>query len=371
MQTALFAPIVRDLGVSSTPEVDAHLAADQPVAIGVSGGKDSCALAFAVRDHLDAIGHKGPRLLIHSDLGRVEWKDSAPTCVRLAEAVNMELVTVRRGAGDMMDRWLTRWSNNVERYVQLSCVKLILPWSTPSMRFCTSELKTAVICRDLVQRLPNSTILSAIGVRAQESSARAKQPIASVQNKLRSVTHRTTGLNWNAIQHWTIDEVFADLFRRGFRLHEAYTDFGSSRVSCAYCMMGSKADLEAAASCVDNQPLYIEMATVEADSTFGFQEAQWLADIAPHLLPDDLRARIARAKMNAQRRERVEARIPKHLLYEKGWPTRMPTMDEAAMLAEVRGEVAEIIGIELQHKTANQIVGRYAELMEANARRAA
>ena len=49
-------------------------------------------------------------------------------------AGNCPTIVVRRAAGDMMDRWLKRWSNNLARYVNLNCVKLILPWSTPSMR---------------------------------------------------------------------------------------------------------------------------------------------------------------------------------------------------------------------------------------------
>ena len=61
-----------DRGVVVTDDVDALLAAGAPVAIGVSGGKDSCAAALATIEHLDTIGHTGPRVLIHSDLGRVE-----------------------------------------------------------------------------------------------------------------------------------------------------------------------------------------------------------------------------------------------------------------------------------------------------------
>jgi hypothetical protein len=129
--------------VALTPEVQAMLDRDAVVAIGVSGGKDSDACAIAVSRHLDRIGHKGPRLLVHSDLGRIEWKDSLPNCERLAERLGWELLVVRRQAGDMLARWEGRWQNNVSRYEDLSCVKLILPWSTPSMRFCTSELKTA------------------------------------------------------------------------------------------------------------------------------------------------------------------------------------------------------------------------------------
>ncbi|WP_243751481.1 hypothetical protein [Paraburkholderia sp. BL10I2N1] len=74
--------------VTSTPEVDALLDSDSVVAIGVSGGKDSVACALAVARHLDLIGHTGPRVLVHADLGRVEWKDSAPACDRLAARVS-------------------------------------------------------------------------------------------------------------------------------------------------------------------------------------------------------------------------------------------------------------------------------------------
>lgn len=70
--------------VAVTPEIETQLAAGAVVAIGVSGGKDSAAVAIRLAEYLDGIGHTGPCLLIHSDLGRVEWRDSLPTCERLA-----------------------------------------------------------------------------------------------------------------------------------------------------------------------------------------------------------------------------------------------------------------------------------------------
>jgi hypothetical protein len=51
---------------------------------------------LALIPYLDAIGHHGPRVLIHSDLGQVEWKDSLPTCERLAARLGLELIVVRR-----------------------------------------------------------------------------------------------------------------------------------------------------------------------------------------------------------------------------------------------------------------------------------
>ena len=168
-----------------TPEITSALQAGAAVAIGVSGGKDSAVTALATIDYLEVLGHCGPRVLIHSDLGRVEWRQSLPACHRLADRLGLELIVVRRETGDLLDRWRSRWENNVRRYAELSCVKLILPWSTASMRFCTSELKTSIICRALVQRFAGQTILSAIGIRRQESPNRAKAPVATTTTETR------------------------------------------------------------------------------------------------------------------------------------------------------------------------------------------
>lgn len=137
--------------VATTPEIDRLLAAHAPVAIGVSGGKDSTAVTFATNAHLDRIGHTGPRVLVHADLREVEWADSLPSCQRLAEHLGLQLIVVSRRQGGMMQRWEQRWRDNLRRWLSLSCVKLILPWSTPAMRYCTSELKVQQITADLVR----------------------------------------------------------------------------------------------------------------------------------------------------------------------------------------------------------------------------
>jgi PP-loop superfamily ATP-utilizing enzyme len=51
---------------------------DASVAIRVSGGKDSSAVAIRIIDYLGQIGDAGQRVLIHSDPGRVEWRQSLP-----------------------------------------------------------------------------------------------------------------------------------------------------------------------------------------------------------------------------------------------------------------------------------------------------
>lgn len=64
------APAGKPNEVCLTPEVDQMLATESVVAISVSGGKDSEAVALAVARHLERVGHNGPKVLIHADLGR-------------------------------------------------------------------------------------------------------------------------------------------------------------------------------------------------------------------------------------------------------------------------------------------------------------
>jgi hypothetical protein len=107
--------------IATTNALDALLRVGCVVAVGVSGGKDSHAAAVAVARHLDAIEHAGPRVLVHSDLGRVEWRDSLPACERLASALGWELLIVRRQAGDMRGICLRLWVSASARRLASRC----------------------------------------------------------------------------------------------------------------------------------------------------------------------------------------------------------------------------------------------------------
>lgn len=356
-------PYVADL----TPDIESLLRANAPVAVGVSGGKDSQAAALVVARHLDSIGHTGPRTLIHSSLGRVEWVDSMPVCEELAAHLGWELVVVRRKAGDMMDRWLQRWHNNVERYANLECVRLIPPWSTPSMRFCTGEMKSDVIASALKKRYPKQQIISATGIRAQESSARAKQPIAKVSSRL--TTLAATGWDWNPILGMSLQQVWDSIASAGLRRHRAYVEYGTTRVSCRFCILGSLPDLMAASDTEEARELYSEMVQLELDSTFGFQDARWLASLRPDRLPERQQLLIESRMAAARERREIEKAIPESLLFKAGpgrraWPARIPTLDEARELARVRREVARIVGLEVRFIEPHAVIDRYAELME-------
>ena len=82
---------VERFSIEVPAEVANVLAAGAPVFVGVSGGRDSQALAYRVCAHLDDIGHQGRRFLIHADLGRVDWRDSLPVCERLAQRLGVDM----------------------------------------------------------------------------------------------------------------------------------------------------------------------------------------------------------------------------------------------------------------------------------------
>lgn len=353
------------MNIATSPEIDALIAANAPVAIGVSGGKDSQAAALATIRHLDAIGHSGPRVLIHSDLGSVEWDDSLSVCERLARHLGIELIVVRRAAGDMMDRWEARWASSVRRYANLETVTLVLPWSTPAMRFCTSELKTHIIRAELRRRFKGVDFVNVTGVRRQESAARARQPVASPEPDGKS-------WNWRPISDWTVEQVFAFISDCGLNPHRAYGEFGLSRVSCRFCMMANLEDLTAASAQPEAHPIYRRMVQLEIDSSFAFQGSRWLGDIAPHLLSAEMQDSLQMTKHRAALRKDIEGQITKPMLYVKGWPTRMLTDDEAEILASARSKISEMYGFNSSCLTVASIHNRYAELMAANeARRAA
>lgn len=348
--------------ISILPPIADLLQQGAAVAIGVSGGKDSQAAAMATFEYLDRIGHAGPRLLIHADLGSVEWADSLPTCEQLADRLGAELIVVRRKQGGLMDRWESRWRSNVARYENLSTVTLVPCWSTPAMRFCTSEMKTSKIHAELKRRFSRLPIISVTGVRREESPLRARAEIYDHKPGERIWT-------WRPILDWSEAKVFSALDFWGIEPHPAYRRFGLTRVSCRFCIMSGLPDLVAAAAQPEAQDLYRQMVGLECRSTFAFQSSRWLGDIAPHLLEPRIRDLFAMAKEKADRRREAERRLTKPMLYVKGWPTRMLSDGEADLLAEVRLQVSAMLGLRARYRDRASIHARYAELLDLHASR--
>jgi 3'-phosphoadenosine 5'-phosphosulfate sulfotransferase (PAPS reductase)/FAD synthetase len=340
-------------------EVALLLLNNSPCAIGVSGGKDSSALAIALNHHLDLIGHpRQNRVLVHSNLGSIEWKDSLPWCQKLSQFLELPLLVVERPAGGLIERWETRWKNNWNRYLNLECLKVILPWSTASMRFCTSELKTDIICRHLKARFSNEIIVSASGVRSEESSNRAKAPVFKLQPKLQR--GKIQGFDWAPLKDWSLQDVLKLHETTGFPLHPAYIEFGSARVSCSFCMLSTVNDHSAALKQEENHQTYIRLCELELTSAFSFQTNRWLCDLDPTLrekLIPGSRVRLSHAKSIAARRCDLEAMLPRNALFIAGkpWPPNKISLRDGVIIAGIRNEILSLYGIDSK-STGRQIM---------------
>lgn len=198
-----------------------------------------------------------------------------------------------------------------------------------------------------------------------ESPARSRTPAAKRDERL--TRSRGIGLTWNPLIHWPRSDVLDYIRSRGDILHAAYRIYGSSRVSCAFCVLASQADLLAATRCDDNAAIYREIVELEICSTFFFQNKRWLGDVAPGLLDAPILAALAEAKERAAQRQAAESEIPAHLLYEAGWPMCMPTAVEARHLASVRQRVAAAVGLRVDGLDGATVGARHAALIQQKA----
>ena len=371
-------PSLLERGVELDAEVRALLAAHAPVAVGVSGGKDSCAAAIAVVEHLRAIGHKGPVVLVHADLGHpdprlnVEWDDSLPTCERLAAFLGVPLVVTKRPAGGMMKRWIKRWENNVKRYAEMSCVKIILPWSTPSMRFCTSELKKCADREQAREALPRPADHQRVrhpprGGQRQGNLPRTNAP-TSKENKRLSKQGRTSGVDWNPIAAWSTTDAFSFCAARGFQMNEGYA-LGMSRISCRFCIMQDLADqCRPRRRSPPTPPCSARWLAWRSRSTFAFQGSRWLGDVAPQLLDAATCAALAGGQeARCQARPDREAHPQAPALYEGLADGHADRRKKPSCSCGVRREVAALLGIEVRCTEPAELIARYADLMAQKA----
>lgn len=336
------------------------------IVFNISGGKDSSAALFAAMRALDQLGHpRERRLVIHADLGRAEWETTPAMVEHLAALADLPLTVVRRGAGDLFERWEQRFESGKRRYEAFETYNLIGPWSSASLRFCTSEAKAQVIGPHLARTLRGATIVNVLGIRRDESASRAQAAEWKVDGRYAAPgnAHGTAMLLWHPIVHWTTDQVFAAHRLLRIPLHEAYSVHGSSRLSCRFCVLQSIADARASASAPANREALLHLVGLEATSTFSFQPGRWLADTAPHLLPADLAARIAVAKVDAAQRRALEAGMPPALRYVRGWPPRLPSLPEAEVIAAARAPIVARHGLSDRYPTARAVRERFAELL--------
>lgn len=255
----------------------------------LSGGKDG----HAMLKHL--VSEQMPvEAVIHCDLGRVEWPQSMDMCKRSANEFSLPFhVIYRTDKMDMIDLWN-------RRLIQLKGTGKPF-WSSKSQRYCTSDMKRDPTDR-FYRNCGHNFIISAEGIRADESNDRAKKNPFEIRRRATSSYYDGMGvyeaiekyhpdhrlaITWYPIFDWSIEDVYmsygvsmADLFSArvhykktgeiisGWPFHPAYA-MGNDRVSCMFCIMGSMNDLSNAA--IQNPGLLDEMIRMEEEGNATFK----------------------------------------------------------------------------------------------------
>ena len=143
----------------------------------------------------------------------------------------------------------------------------------PSQRQCTSDLKRDPIAKFIRNTVKESFVVSAMGLRAEESPARAKKEVAT-WNKRLSLVNRTV-VDWLPIQDWTETMVRDHLSAREIPLHPVYEYL--NRFSCRVCIFQTDADLKAVYE--NDREAFEIIANLEEEIGFTMRSGKSLRDV--------------------------------------------------------------------------------------------
>ena len=195
-----------------------------------SGGKDSQAMLIRLLEHIP----RAQLLVVHASLGEVEWEGALEHARDQAGAADLPFLVAcaRQTFFDLVEH-----RHAVRPGPGSSC------WPSARIRLCTSSLKRDPVQREVRRYAKErgiSTIVSCLGIRAEESPGRARR--ATLQLNKRGCTAGRTWYEWLPIHDLSAAEVFGVIQGAGQQPHWAYAA-GNQRLSCVFCIMGSARDL--------------------------------------------------------------------------------------------------------------------------------
>ncbi|WP_431976034.1 phosphoadenosine phosphosulfate reductase family protein [Micromonospora haikouensis] len=199
------------------------------ILINSSAGKDSQAMLHHLARQARAQDATGRVVVVHADLGDVEWTGTAALAQEQAEAYGLRFEIVRRTQSTLLEQVEQRGM-----------------WPSAKARYCTSDQKRAPI-RKLITALVaelaldrTAQVLNCLGMRAAESCARARKEAFQLDTGASS--SRRQVWTWLPIHDWADERVWSTIRASGVRIHPVYAE-GMTRASCSFCILASKPDL--------------------------------------------------------------------------------------------------------------------------------
>jgi len=163
------------------------------------------------------------RIIVHADLDEVEWPGAFDHIKATTQGEPMHVCRSRRALVQMIE----------ERGM----------FPSPMQRQCTKDLKRGPIERT-VRQLGVKLIVNCMGMRAQESSGRAKR--IPFKFSIRGSRVGREWYDWLPVHNLSTAQMFERIAAAGQLPHWVYAE-GMTRFSCCFCLMSNKADLTTAA----------------------------------------------------------------------------------------------------------------------------
>ena len=257
------------------------------IAVSSSAGKDSQAMLDYMYGLAAAAGVTDRLIVIHADLGRVEWEGTVELAREHAAHYGLRCEVVSRIGGVAKKTGKTYREGETYGDI-LDYAERRGAWPDNQNRWCTSDFKRGPIlkmytqlAREWREANPGETracrILDCMGLRAEESTARAKKIAFKnrIDNKNKFVD------SWLPILTWRVGQVWARIRAAGTRVHPAYA-LGMPRLSCAFCIFAPKKALVLAGR--HNRALLAEYVRVEEVTGHKFRLDVTMAEVQAAVL---------------------------------------------------------------------------------------
>lgn len=240
------------------------------ILVNSSAGKDSQAMLDLIHEMATAANVAERLVVVHCDLGRVEWAGTRELAEKQAAHYGVRFEVVSRPQGDL-----------------LTHVEQRRMWPSSTARYCTSDHKRGQV-RRVMTKLADEVrarkggqvrILSCMGLRADESPARAKK--VTFEFDARASNGRRHVDTWLPIHGWTTAQVWERIRQSGVPHHPAY-DKGMKRLSCVFCIFAPKSALLIAGA--HNSALLAEYVAVEQKIGHDFRKGFKLRVIQDEVL---------------------------------------------------------------------------------------
>jgi 3'-phosphoadenosine 5'-phosphosulfate sulfotransferase (PAPS reductase)/FAD synthetase len=235
------------------PAPGPDLASYDLIVVNISGGKDSQEMLRLMVTLCIALGVADRLVCVYADLGSDdEWPGTEEMARYHASYYGLRFEVVRKGENDgrpvtLLEHIEARglWPDMDNRYCTSDLKRD--PISTVITRLCNElrEQWKATLPRGCKARLRRVRVLNCMGLRAQESPARALAPVFENNKRLtnKSVKHVD---NWLPIHSVTEEQVWTGIRESGVRYHPVY-DLGMPRLSCRFCVLAGRKALVRAA----------------------------------------------------------------------------------------------------------------------------